>query len=199
MVTATTLVLLPSCDIILAIAIVKLLRVLLEPALLITSSLRLAGVAAGSSAVAARSSITIVSSISIVVSVPRSCKPATLQVHTLSQGMATPAVFGVFRAWTRQNLLCGWRATLVSPRVVVLASDPSICIGYQVRVVSIWPLATSLLLILTLVRVLVIATLSFVPFILVLGFVSGSVLISTCHDFTNCKGNTLIQALLHAT
>ena len=120
MITTTTRVLLPSCDIILAIAIVKLLRVLLEPALLITSSLRLVGVAAGSSAVAAGSSITIVSSISIVVSVPRSCKPAMLQVHTLPQGMATPAIFGVFRAWTRQNLLCGWRTPLISSRIVVV-------------------------------------------------------------------------------
>ena len=88
----------------------KLLRVLLEPALLVTSSLRLVWVIASSSAVVAGSSITIVSSVSIVVSVPRSCKPATLQVHTLSQGMATPAIFGVFRAWTRQDLLCGWCA-----------------------------------------------------------------------------------------
>ena len=67
MITATTRVLVPSCDIILSTAIVKLLRVLLEPALLVTSSLRLVWVIAGSSAVVAGSSITIISSISIIV------------------------------------------------------------------------------------------------------------------------------------
>ena len=72
MVTAMTRVLCPSCDVILPIDIVKLLRVLLEPALLVTSSLRLVGVIAGSSAIVAGSSITVISSVPIVVSVSRS-------------------------------------------------------------------------------------------------------------------------------
>ena len=73
MIATTTRVLLPSCDIILPIAIMKLLRVLLEPALLVTSSLRLVWVIAGSSAVIAGSSSSIVSSVStIVISVSRS-------------------------------------------------------------------------------------------------------------------------------
>ena len=62
-----TRVLWSSCDIILPLAIMKLLRVLLEPALLVTPSLMQVGIIAGSSAVVAGSSITIVSSIFIVV------------------------------------------------------------------------------------------------------------------------------------
>ena len=88
---------------------------------------------------------------------------------------------------------------LISLRIVVLASDPSVCISYQVRAVSIWPFVTTLVLILILVLILNIATMSIISLLLVLGFVCGSVLISTRHDFANCKGNTLIQALLHAT
>ena len=85
MITATTRVLLSSCDIVLPITIVKLLRVLLEPALLVTSSFRQVGIIVGSSAVVAGSSITIISSVSsVVVPVSWSCKPATLQIHTLS-------------------------------------------------------------------------------------------------------------------
>ena len=131
MVTATTPVLWPSCDVILPIVIVKLLRVLLEPALLVTSSLRWVGIIADSSAVVTGSSITVVSSISIVVvPISWSCEPGTLQIHTLSQGMTTLPVFGVFRAWTRQNLLCSWPAPLVPLRIVILASDPGVCIGH---------------------------------------------------------------------
>ena len=79
MITNTTRVLLLSCDIILSIAIVKLFWVLLEPTLLVTSSLMQVGVIAGSSAVVAGSSITIVSYISIVVvPISWSCEPATL-------------------------------------------------------------------------------------------------------------------------
>ena len=79
MITATTRVLRSGCDIVLAIAIVKLLWVLLEPALLVTSSLRQVGIIASSSAVVAGSSITIISSISIVVvPISWSCEPATL-------------------------------------------------------------------------------------------------------------------------
>ena len=92
MVAATTRVLLPSCDIILPIALMELFRVLLEPALLVTSSLRLVRIIAGSSAVIAGSSGSIVSSVSTIVSVSRSCKPGTLQIHTLAQGMPTPAI-----------------------------------------------------------------------------------------------------------
>ena len=131
MIATTTRVLLPSCDIILSIAIMKLLRVLPEPALLVTSSLRHVRIIAGSSAMIAGSSITIVSSVStIVVPVSWSCDPATLQIYTLYQGVATPTVFGMFRAGTRQNLLCSRCTPLISSRIVVLASDPSICISY---------------------------------------------------------------------
>ena len=103
--TPSTRVLLPSCDIILPIAIVKLLRVLLEPALLVTSSLRLVWVVAGSYAVIAGSSGSIVSYVSTVISVSGSREPGTLQIHTLAQGMPTPAILGMLRARTRQNFL----------------------------------------------------------------------------------------------
>ena len=78
MITPTTQVMLPSCDIILSIAILELLWVLLEPALLVTSSLRLVWIVAGSSAVVAGSSGAVVSSISIVVSVSGSLEPGPL-------------------------------------------------------------------------------------------------------------------------
>ena len=101
MITALTRVLRSSCDIILPLAIMELLRVLLEPALLVTSSFMYVGVIAGSWGMVVGSSITIVSSISIVVvPIAWSCNSATLQIHTLSQGMTTPTILGVFRAWT---------------------------------------------------------------------------------------------------
>ena len=131
MVTATTRVLRPSCDIILPIAILKLLRVLLEPALLVTSSLGLVRVIADSSTLVARSSTIIVSSITIVVaSVSWSLEPGTLQIYALSQGVTTSAIFGVLRAWNPQDLLCAWSTALVSTRIIVLASDPSICVSH---------------------------------------------------------------------
>ena len=37
---------------------------------------------------------------------------------------------------------------MISSRIIILASDSSVCIGHQVRVVAIWPLATTLVLIL---------------------------------------------------
>ena len=85
MITTLTRVLWLSCDIILPLALMKLLWVLLETALLVTSSLMQVGVIAGSSVVVARSSITIVSSIFIVVvPIAWSCNSATLQNHALS-------------------------------------------------------------------------------------------------------------------
>ena len=42
--------------------------------------------------------------------------------------------------------------------------------------------------ILVLVLILIATTLSFISFLLVLGFICGCMLISTCHDLTNCKG-----------
>ena len=110
-----TRVLRSSCDIILPVAILKLLRVLLEPALLVTSSLGLVWVVADSSTAVAGSSITIVSSISVVItSISWSWEPGTLQIYTLSHGMITPAVFGMFRAWNPQYLIRAWSTTLVS-------------------------------------------------------------------------------------
>ena len=131
MVTAMTRVLWLSCDIILPIAIMELLRVLLEPTLLVTSSLRLVWIIAGSSAVIAGSSGSIVSSIpTIVVTSSWPLEPGALQIYALSQGMTASTVLGMFRAWNPQDLLCAWSTALVSTRIIVLASDPSICVSH---------------------------------------------------------------------
>ena len=78
MITTLTWVLWLSCNIILPLAIRKLLWVLLAPALLVTSLMQV-GIMAGSYAIVAGSSITIVSSISIVVvPIAWSCGSTTL-------------------------------------------------------------------------------------------------------------------------
>ena len=108
MITAPTRVLWPSCDVILPIVIVKLLRVLLEPTLLVTSSLRLVGIVADSSTLVAGSSTISISSITIVVaSVSWSLEPDTLQIYALSQGMTASTV-----------LACLWHGILRTSSVL---------------------------------------------------------------------------------
>ena len=90
-------------------------------------------------------------------------------------------------------LLVSQPTPLIALGVLVLAPEPETGVSYQVGVV-IRPLSPPMILVLMLILVVILATttLALSDFFLVLGFIRGCVLVSSCHDFPNGNWYSLI-------